>query len=153
VGHSTVAYVVRDTCRALWECLSREVMREPDEDEWKKVAIDYWNKWNFPNCVGGMDGKHVVIQAPPNSDSQYFNYKGTHSIVLLAVVDANLRFLIVNIGAYGHCSDGSVLSSSVLGQYLQQGKLNLPPPSPFPNCLPGSSSYPYVLVADEAFPL
>jgi hypothetical protein len=153
VGHSTVAYVVRDTCRALWKCLSNEVMKAPDEDSWKKIATDYWNKWNFPNCVGAIDGKHVLIQAPPNSGSQYFNYKGSHSIILLAVVDANLRFLVLDIGAYGRSSDGGVFANSIFGQYLQQGKMNLPPPSPFINSPPGSPSYPYVFVSDEAFPL
>ena len=64
------------------------------------VDRDQWAVWmpsDFPNCVGAIDGKYVVIQAPTNGNSTCYNCKGTHSI-LLAVCDAHYRFTLVDIG-------------------------------------------------------
>lgn len=48
-----------------------------------------------------MDGKDIVIEAPTFSGSEFFNYKGTFSVVLFAVVDANYNLLYANVGCQG----------------------------------------------------
>ena len=85
-----------------------------------------YNKWNSPNCVGAVDGKHVVIQAPQNYGSQFFNYKGTFLLVLMAWVDADYRFVIVDVGDYGSQSNGVVFKNSHLAQQLINGELDIP---------------------------
>ncbi|XP_066596893.1 uncharacterized protein [Prorops nasuta] len=125
-------------------------MPPPKEKDWINISKDFWNLWNFPNCIGALDGKHIVIQAPPNSGSEYFNYKKTFSVVLLALVDAHCRFICVDIGAFSKNSDGGILAHSAMGKALENGNLNVPKDAP----LPGITTYaPYVIVADEAFPL
>ena len=97
-----------------------------------------------------MDGKHVLIRPPPNSGSYYYNYKHTFSIVLLAVVDANYKFLYVDVGCNGRVSDGGVFKNSSLFAALESKSLKLPSPEP----LAGEDfQLPYMLVADDAFPL
>lgn len=137
-------------CKAIIKRLQPEVMPVPTEETWKQVAEKFWDLWNFPNCIGAIDGKHIKIQAPPNSGSQFYNYKQTFSVVLLAVVDAHYKFLVVDIGSYGKNSDGGIFSHSKLGQDLDKGILNVPKEKELPgtNCLA-----PYEFVGDEAFPL
>ena len=151
MSKAIVSMIIPETCNAIWEALQPQYMPTPDEERWRQIAEDFNYSWQFPNCVGSMDGKHVIIHAPDNSGSQYFNYKKNHSIVLLAVADAQCSFVAVNIRAYGSQSDGSVFANSVLGTMVKQSVV------PFPRNkeLPGTRSrpLPHVLVGDEAFPL
>ena len=90
------------------------------EEEWKKIADAFASNWNFNNCIGAMDGKHIVIRPPLNSGSYYFNYKHTFSIVLLAIVDADYKFVYVDIGCNGRISDGGVFRNCNMYQMLEQ---------------------------------
>lgn len=47
--------------------------------------------------------------------SPFYNYKGFHSIVLLAVEDANNKLIMVDVGANGRASDGGVLENTKFG--------------------------------------
>ncbi|XP_017881154.1 protein ALP1-like [Ceratina calcarata] len=150
LGHTTVNKIVNETCAVIVRTLLHEMIPEPTNDTWTTTAEDFWTKWNFPNCIGALDGKHVVIQAPPNSGSQYYNYKKTFSIVLLALVDANYKFLAVDVGGYGKNSDGGIFAHSAMGRRLEAGTLNVPDSRELPGSEMRAS---HVIVGDEAFPL
>lgn len=62
VGHNTISKIVSETCEAIWIVLKEEVFEQFTEDRWKKIAKEFEEKWNFPNCIGAIDGKHVIIQ-------------------------------------------------------------------------------------------
>ncbi|XP_039747584.1 protein ALP1-like isoform X1 [Pararge aegeria] len=150
MGFSTVRCIVHETCRVIWNILGRIVLPKPTTAQWKIIAKDFDEIWNFPNCIGAIDGKHFKIRAPNNSGSMYFNYKKFFSIVLLAVADAKYRFVIVDVGAYGRNSDGGILDHSKLGLKLQNDTLNIPQNVSLRGI---TEELPYVFVADEAFPL
>lgn len=86
-------------------------MPTPSEDTWRQSEVGYREIWNFPNCVGSIDGKHVNIKCPANSGSNYFCYKNIFSIVLLAIVDPFYKFVMVDIGSYGRHSDSSIFEN------------------------------------------
>ena len=45
---------------------------------------------NYHNCLAAVDGKHVAMKKPPKVGSFYYDYKGFHSIILMAVVNAGI---------------------------------------------------------------
>ncbi|CAM1313535.1 Uncharacterised protein g6292 [Pycnogonum litorale] len=94
VGRTTTSNVINETCEALWQVLQPEVMPVPTRDMWTSISNDFSSTWSFPNAIGSIDGKHVQIYAPHNAGSAYYNYKGTHSVVLLAVCDARYKFTL-----------------------------------------------------------
>jgi len=87
---------------------------------------DFYILWNFPNCCGAMDGKHIVIRCPSKSGSEFYNYKKDYSVILLAIVDANYKFIYINAGTNGRVNDALVFSESTFNEVLQTNTFNLP---------------------------
>ena len=56
-----------------------------------------------------MNRKHVALFHPIDSGSNSCNYKGFNSIVLPALVDADCKFVYIDIGCQGRLSDGAIL--------------------------------------------
>ena len=65
ISHSSVREIIFETCQAIWKQLVTRVMQPPDETRWIQISDGFDAKWQFPNCIGALDGKHVDIQAPP----------------------------------------------------------------------------------------
>jgi hypothetical protein len=78
-------------------------------DDFRKMSLKYLSSWNFPNCVGAINGKHVRIKSPKNRGSLYFSYKEFYSIAVLAIVDADLKFAANDIGSYGREGDAKTI--------------------------------------------
>jgi len=105
--------------------------------------------WDFPNCLGSIDGKPVKLKCPASSASSCFCYKNYPFIVLLDIVDPYYKFIVVDIGSYGrHSHSGIFKNSAVYREYID-GKIILPPKP-----LPGTNfPVPHVLIGDEGFAL
>lgn len=150
VGKSTVPKIIVETTEVLWLTLQPQVLPPSTIQTWTTIAEDFENKWNFLNCVGAIDGKHVTAQCFKNTGSTFYNYKGTYSTVLMGVCDADLRFTYVSIGSAGKESDGGIFQSLDFGRCIEIETLPLPPSKALPGtntCLPAE------FVGDAAFPL
>ena len=67
-------------------------MYPTDPEDCKKIEERFTNGWNIPHTVCALDGKRIVIKKRKKSGSEYFNYKGYFSLVLLALVYADYKF-------------------------------------------------------------
>ena len=126
IGVSTARQIILDACMAIWDVVIPIYMPVPSEDKWKSIANEFYERWNFPNCIGAIHGKHVIIQCPFNSGSLFYSHKSYSSIVLLAVASADYRFVMVDVGAYGSSNDGGVLNHTFF-KWLRNKNLDVPP--------------------------
>jgi hypothetical protein len=62
--------------------------------------------------------ENIKIVPPKGCGSFYWNYKGSNSLVLMAVVNANYEFLYCDIGTNGRISDGGVIENTKFHEYL-----------------------------------
>ncbi|XP_036329494.1 uncharacterized protein LOC118741612 [Rhagoletis pomonella] len=109
-----------------------DVLPQLTEDFMRITANKFMALWNFPNCVGAIDGKHIRKKSPNNSGSLFFNYKEYYSMVLLAIVDADCKFLAVDVGSHGREGDAGIYLKSNIGRRIQNIEFKFPAPHPLP---------------------
>nr|CAI5852505.1 unnamed protein product [Callosobruchus analis] len=140
ISDSIISLFIPEVCRAIILVLKEYIKMPSTNDDWRDVSREFDVAWNFPHCIGCVDGKHVVMQNPNNAGSMYLNYKGTFSIVNgMAVCDANYCFTFADAGIQGRISDGGAFRETTFFKKLEKSKLNV--------------MQPYVILGDDAFAL
>jgi len=63
IAKCTVCLIVRECCRIIVEELGPQYQKFPTTtEEWQEIAQDYWDRWQFPNCIGAIDGSVLFYQ-------------------------------------------------------------------------------------------
>ncbi len=147
----TITKIIPQVCKAIVQAYEAELMNPPSTPEgWSEISDRFASRWNLHHVLGAIDGKHIRIRRPPEPGIAYKNYKKYHSIILLAVVDADYRFVYIEVGAPGSAGDPGLFKESPLKQAMEENLLHMPPP----DCLPNDNVVlPYFLIGDEAFGL
>ena len=141
---------VLEVCLAIWQEYYKETLKFPDRKGWQKKIDGFEKRWNIPNCFGAIDGKHVRIKKPNKAGSDYFNYKRYSSLVLMALVDYEYKFIWVDIGYNG--GSNSQIWKHVLNwiKELKPETWTYHPKKPLPE---DNEISPYFIVGDDAFAL
>ena len=56
-------------------------------------------RWNLFDAleIRALDRRHIAVKKPKKSGSEYYNYKSYCSLALLELVDADHRFLQIDV--------------------------------------------------------
>ena len=151
VARNTISIFVPEVCQEIVDEYKGDVISCPTTQcEWRAIAEEFQRKWNVPHACGALDGKHIAIRCPAKTGSLFHNYKGFFSVVLLALVDADYKFLWIDIGGYGSMSDAQIYNNSELKDCLEDGTIGFPGPDSMPN---DDKDFPYYILGDDAFGL
>jgi len=126
IALNAISYIIRGCCNALVDKLVPKFLKLPSSE------------------------KHVTIKKPANCGSYYYNYKHTHSIILLAIAGPNYECLYADVGSNGRVNDSGVWNNSSLLQSIQDGSVKLPKDD---ELAVSGVTLPYVFVGDDAFAL
>ena len=128
LARSTINKFVPELCDAIIRAYRDEVMiTSPTGPEgFLEVESVFRRRWNILHALEALDGKHIPIRCPRRGGCLYYNYKGFHLIVLLALVDGDYKFLWVDLGASGSSSDPQIFKHSDLRHKIQDLTIGFP---------------------------
>ncbi|CAN7948745.1 unnamed protein product, partial [Ixodes pacificus] len=147
IGRSTVNVMYKDFCNVIIEKLEGDWLRMVRADDMSAHMREFFAVFGFPQAVGALDGCHFPILPPKEHGTEYYNYKGWHSIRLLALVDHRYRFRYINLGTPGRCHDSNVYGRSQLRTLVDSAQFQSPTVA-----IEGTAIAPIIL-CDQAFPL
>jgi hypothetical protein len=114
VGKSTCSIILRETVRAINDCLRHEI-QWPSGERLQQTQHDFQQLCGLPAVVGAIDGTHITISKPKYGAEDYYYFKsGGYTLNCQAVVDSNKRFLDLYVGMPGSTNDARVLRRSSL---------------------------------------
>ncbi|KAM7289360.1 protein ANTAGONIST OF LIKE HETEROCHROMATIN PROTEIN 1 [Ixodes scapularis] len=147
VSRSSVNIIFREFCTVLLKRIEPRFVKFPQAHDLAEHMLQFAAIAGFPQGVGALDGCHLEVCPPKEYASDYHNYKGWYSTILLAVADHAYRFLYTNVGSPGRNHDAAVFRRSRLPGVLA-GDLFRSEAKTFEGVSVGP-----VLLADQAFPL
>ena len=96
------------------------------QKEWFGISRKFEQRWNEPHTLGAIYGKHVRIVKPNNGGSYFYNYKHTHSIILLATAGLEYKYVYADVGSNGRVNDSGIWNKCSLLQGIDDGSVKLP---------------------------
>ena len=147
VASPTIEKFVPEVCDAITSAYRDQVMRCPTLPEDWLLVESVFLRWNFSHAPGALDGRHVPIRCPQGGGSLFRNYKGLQSIVLLALVDGDYKFLWVEMGAARSTSDAQIFKHTNLRHKIEDGSIGFPDSE----SLGIGPKVNFFLLADDAF--
>jgi hypothetical protein len=123
-------------------------LKWPSPEEIATIKARFEKIYGLPNCCGAIDTTHILMcsSAQPNS-RVWLDKENKNSMVLQAVVDADMRFRDIVSGWPGSLDDSCILRTSGFYKLCEKGvrlgkQMELPGGSVVREYVVGDASYP-----------
>ena len=88
IGASTACKKVNEAMHFLVHSKLHIISKLQRGIDFQTIINGFQRKWNFPQCLGAIDGTHIPIKVPIIHHADYFNRKSFHSVILQVVCDS-----------------------------------------------------------------
>lgn len=124
INQSTVSHVTWRFVEAMEEKGISHLHWPSDKAEIDQIKSKFEKIRGLPNCCGAIDTTHILMNLPSTDGSNcvWIDREKKCSMILQAIVDADLRFMDIITGWPGKLSDASVLKSSGFYRLVEEGK-------------------------------
>ena len=98
LGKATVSKVIRRVTSVISEKLGPKYIVLPKtKEEVEEHARNFYNRYDFPQCIGAVDGTHIKIKRLVDNPTNYVNRKGYFTLNCQGTVGCNYCFIDVLI--------------------------------------------------------
>ena len=72
VSRRSIARIIERVAEAIIEELQDEFLKTPNAaSKWLEISDKLSQQWKFPNAIGAIDGKHIVLEQPKSLGSHH----------------------------------------------------------------------------------
>ena len=124
-GKSTVSYIIRRVCKAITVHLTSKYIKMPRTEETVEESVSkFYQKHGFPQCIGAIDGTHVLIKQPSENATDYINHKRHYTANIQVAADYKYCFTDAMIKWPGSVDDARMFSTSTLSNDIRNGSFS-----------------------------
>eukprot|EP01018_Ginkgo_biloba_P020532 Gb_33567 [translate_table: standard] len=98
-------------------------LKWPDTSEMEEIKAKFEYIQGMPNCCGAIDSTHIVMSLPSvEASTVWHDHESNYSMVLQAIVDADMRFRDIITGWPGSLNDFRLLRNSGFFKLCESGQ-------------------------------
>ena len=120
---SSVSRCINRVSRALSQRINNYITFPSEEQGRISVKQGFYERANFPNVLGAIDGSLIPIKKPTVDEHLFVSRKGFHAINIQAICDAKYKFTSAVVRFPGGTHDSYIWHNSSISTKIENGEM------------------------------